>query len=557
MHNRTIVPLLAFCALACETSSAIDLVYERSSAFNIFGARHHRLKENGLDVTQAVQDTMLGEAQTLSTRDALSFLDNNREIADLANKREWSAAMEIMGKGPEFGASQGVEHMINTVDRINGLFGKAGSLATDLIDITVVARGKDIVTALKVFDKQTMDDMLKAVFEMPAAVDAEGNLNVGMLGRGDWNGWPLAGVGNFARPTSPPPEGFWGAALALKALVDTYNELKRTLPDQIEAARLRDQQLAAEAEADKKRQEEAEALKYLAPLWASAPKSGLNQTTANSAQDYRRARVQALNAAKTYHANPTEENRAAYLAALRARRDARAAVNTASQPAASGGTFVRMHSHPYYSVSPPPSSTHPDDNLGSATPVPIPAGHVAVPSGASTYMQWGSWQDAAGGPGKTDLATTGPAYWIAGQITPTNGVPPSGTATYNGVLEGTAHTRDNNITNQRNPTPVTGNFTLTANFGTRGLNGQFNFVSGFAPGASFNATATWDPATLRHTGTLSGSGQGTGQFDGFFFGPNAEEIGGVWNATSTLGVPAGSHIKAQGVYHGARGTITP
>ena len=225
------------------------------------------------------------------------------------------------------------------------------------------------------------------------------------------------------------------------------------------------------------------------------------------------------------------------------------------------GSYVRMHAHPWTVISPPGFGNHPDDVLDDAnatSPVPAPTYHTnVVQSGFSSYNEWGTWEDGPGSPFPPALVTTpgtGPAYWIAGRITPAHGVPTSGTATYTGTLEGTMHTHVFATNDRHSPVPVTGGFSLNADFAARSLDGTFSFslTSGFLPGTSLTAAGAWAAGSSQHFGTLTGAGVYDGSFNGFFFGAGAEGIGGVWNAKTTTGAPAGSEFKAYGTYTGAR-----
>lgn len=301
---------------------------------------------------------------------------------------------------------------------------------------------------------------------------------------------------------------------------EAYNRLEKNLASEIGKAIERDRQIAA----DQKAQDEADARKLLADLQAN-PNLGLNQTAANNAQ----------NSARTADAKRS------------------------SSPSGNG-SYVRMHAHPWTVISPPGFGNHPDDVLddaNAAAPVPVPAGHVNVAeTGSSAYTQWGTWEDATLGLYST-TPTTGPAYWIAGRITPAHGVPTSGSATYSGTLEGTMHTHDLTTNDRYDPVAVTGNFSLNADFAARSLDGSFNFTSGFMPSTSLTAAGSWAPGSSQHFGDLTGPGVYDGKFNGFFFGTDAEGIGGVWNAKTTTGAPAGTEFKAYGTYNGARGPVTP
>jgi|GEM_PF-2837780 len=209
-------------------------------------------------------------------------------------------------------------------------------------------------------------------------------------------------------------------------------------------------------------------------------------------------------------------------------------------------------SHPWYLIGTPES--------GDLRAIPVAETNPYTQTGSSTYTQWGYWYDAAGGPLTTGPGIGGggtPAFWIAGQITPAHAVPTTGTATYTGTLEGSAHTYVFATDTRSNSQLVSGTFALTAAFAARTLDGSFSFTSGFLPGTALTAAGGWGAGSVVHFGTLTAPGVYQGNFAGYLFGPDASGIGGVWNAKTATGAAPGSEIKAYGTYNGTRGAITP
>jgi len=59
-----------------------------------------------------------------------------------------------------------------------------------------------------------------------------------------------------------------------------------------------------------------------------------------------------------------------------------------------------------------------------------------------------------------------------------------------------------------------------------------------------NVNASWNANSSQILGTLGGNGM-TGNVEGRFFGPNAEELGGGWSAT-------GNGDKGTGIFRGKK-----
>ena len=108
-------------------------------------------------------------------------------------------------------------------------------------------------------------------------------------------------------------------------------------------------------------------------------------------------------------------------------------------------------------------------------------------------------------------------YFVYGSRTPGSGIPVSGTATYD------AHTLGG-VSDSSIP------FSLTADFGQRSISTEISRASVFdvSGSAPFSNDGSFD---IPLSGT-AGSKAATGAMDGAFFGPHAEQVGGVFSVES-------------------------
>lgn len=155
------------------------------------------------------------------------------------------------------------------------------------------------------------------------------------------------------------------------------------------------------------------------------------------------------------------------------------------------------------------------------------------------YLTWGTWQREVPDAGATGSspATNLAAQWIAGRLTPAGEVPTTGTGTYGGAVSGL-------VGNGGAVTGVRGDLNLTANFGSRTMTGGFANMrrDDGAAWKDMSVSAGWGAGTNAIAGTLSGTGI-SGSVNGNFFGPNAREVGGSWQAS-------GSGDTAAGIFRG-------
>jgi hypothetical protein len=146
---------------------------------------------------------------------------------------------------------------------------------------------------------------------------------------------------------------------------------------------------------------------------------------------------------------------------------------------------------------------------------------------------------------------TNRAAFVFGYETPTAAVPSNGSATYSGQAEGSVF---NPVNQGANEVHLSGNATFTADFGARTLAGSLTGMT--ANGAPWNDVA-FNSAILGNgfsgrtsvtnspAGPASLAGNATGTLEGRFFGPSAQEAGGVWTlfdgTSAAIGTLSGSN----------------
>ena len=153
---------------------------------------------------------------------------------------------------------------------------------------------------------------------------------------------------------------------------------------------------------------------------------------------------------------------------------------------------------------------------------------VGNPSIALTYVQYGHWRRASTTSGVTSSNDT---YVVFGSRTPGSAVPRTGSAAYSTVLDGT-------YVNKNGVYEVDGAGSLTANFGA-GTIGYSATLTGTREGGGTNiafgtltgtGSIAFRNAGFKGTGTTNGSGFKL-DVNGNFYGPAAEEIGGIFHLT--------------------------
>jgi hypothetical protein len=185
-----------------------------------------------------------------------------------------------------------------------------------------------------------------------------------------------------------------------------------------------------------------------------------------------------------------------------------------------GATFTDLTLAPLGLSEAPPGST--PQFVGGGSPTTGNAAILANPMNLGwEYQSFGVWETASPG-GKTFGAMS--VGNSAGTAIPTTGNP-----TFTGYAAGTY------VNTAGTGSTVLADLTVDANFGTQTLvfsttNTRTSTDWGqFDPAPDLNLTGTliYAPGTNSFTGTVSSAGL-TGESTGQFYGPNAEELGGVF-----------------------------
>ena len=157
------------------------------------------------------------------------------------------------------------------------------------------------------------------------------------------------------------------------------------------------------------------------------------------------------------------------------------------------------------------------------------------------HTQWGRW----GANPDTPSAFSSGGYFVAGNLTPSSVVENrTGTASYAGAMTGDF------VSGAGSRSSATGTIDLEANFTNQNITGQMQFSHGGnnSPVASLSSGIT--NGSFSETSTDHG-------FSGAFFGPNAEEVGGVAWMNANGGKYNGVFRAQEGTSGGAPGVGDP
>lgn len=162
-------------------------------------------------------------------------------------------------------------------------------------------------------------------------------------------------------------------------------------------------------------------------------------------------------------------------------------------------------------------------------------------SDALQYSSFGWWdRDIAANSGTTVAST-----FSYGLQTPVGSMPTSGTASYTGKTTGVAVYQGGN-----GGYILSGSFTATADFAANTLDAAFTNISAtnVVTGTVYDSFTNFSAAATISGNTFSGTtastatnpvlvtaGPYSGTIDGAFYGPSAQEIGGVWTLTTNGG----------------------
>ncbi len=213
--------------------------------------------------------------------------------------------------------------------------------------------------------------------------------------------------------------------------------------------------------------------------------------------------------------------------------------------------------YPVFDLSVPALSLTANNVRGDGTPVTATGGgQVSAAAATMTYTLLGAWTYVPASGGTSYLGQV-----VTGYNSPVSAVPSTGTGNYTGngtsggvvgayfVPSGTGTVQSGTLA---------GNVAMSVNFSGNTASGTFSNMKA-TPAGSSTATA-WNDVTLAGTlsrgtssvsingqtstagatGTAGLSSDATGFFHANIYGPNAEELGGVW----TLAEPSSTNGKA-------------
>lgn len=172
-----------------------------------------------------------------------------------------------------------------------------------------------------------------------------------------------------------------------------------------------------------------------------------------------------------------------------------------------------------------------------ASSTDIANGRASINFTRMTYTLLGTWGFLP--TGAHDFYT---GMAVTGYQTPATGMPTTGTATFSGAggVSGTLTlpTPDNPV---YGPVLIQGDTNLSADFASGALSGSLSnmkvfgtkawntvHLSGGIAGSTFSGTTSVD-AAAHGPGDYGLPGTATGKFNGAFYGPQAQEAGGVWS----------------------------
>jgi len=179
-------------------------------------------------------------------------------------------------------------------------------------------------------------------------------------------------------------------------------------------------------------------------------------------------------------------------------------------------------------------------SAASAVSIEVPQISVAAPAGSTgvdparadfQYRSFGTWNDLS--------SAGGFSAWSRGATTPAHAVPTTGSASFVGRLAG-VHAAPSGAS-----AAASADLAIDANFSTRSLGfTSRNTVAGGSPAPHLNlgGTLTYARGSRSFEGTLTSAGgslQGTSK--GSFYGPRAEEVGGVFSLKGQGGTFTGAY----------------
>ena len=143
---------------------------------------------------------------------------------------------------------------------------------------------------------------------------------------------------------------------------------------------------------------------------------------------------------------------------------------------------------------------------------------------ALTYVDYGEWRRSSTANGTTSVNDT---FLVFGSKTPASAVPRTGTGTYSTMYDG-------NFIDKNGAHALGGTGSMTADFGADSLSYTATITGVPAGTLAFAGSGSINFAASSFTTTNSTSGYTLSQF-GNFYGPAADEVGGLFRLTGAPG----------------------
>lgn len=149
------------------------------------------------------------------------------------------------------------------------------------------------------------------------------------------------------------------------------------------------------------------------------------------------------------------------------------------------------------------------------------------------YTQYGDWSQCSANCSANGGTNSVNGVYVWGDATAPGNIPTMSTYTYNGNIEGNYLSAGGTKSAVSGTQGTTGVMAATVNYATRSIafstsNSQFNAGPVLAPNLDMSGTLTYAPGQNLFAGTVT-SATMTGTASGRFYGPNAQEIGGIYS----------------------------
>lgn len=148
-----------------------------------------------------------------------------------------------------------------------------------------------------------------------------------------------------------------------------------------------------------------------------------------------------------------------------------------------------------------------------------------------TYVQYGEWKRSSTSNGTTSVNDT---YLVFGSKTPKAAIPHSGSGSYTTVYDG-------NFVDKNGEHALSGSGAMTAHWDTGVLNYTAN-INGVPSGAlAFAGNGSINFRNGNFTSSTNSGGYNFSQYGGFY-GPNADEVGGLFRLWNMSGAGQGAFV---------------